>query len=520
MAFLALYPRLSTIGFLIVAFAAWRIASFYSFKRKSKGLPLPPGPKGEPILGHLRIIPSDNPEFYYQKLSKELGSDVLSFNVLGQPVVVLNSVQAATDLMDKRGANYCDRPRFVLFEVMGWGMTLTFLRWGPKFRVHRKVLQKTFQKSSVIQYRPLQEKETRVLLEGIIKCPEDWERLLRRFATAIVMGIGFGVQINDDKDPFIQMAIDASYALGHGGAPAGTLVDFFPILKGFPNWLVRDRSLKFARDWRWAIRQIHEAPYAVGEKQSMEASLVRTLLAERQKKLDKGEPEEMTIEDIKGAGGAVYAAGQDTTWSTLVIFVLNMVLRPDIQEKAQVMIDAVVGPRRLPTFADRPSLPYIDYIVQETLRWCPVSPVGVPHRSLQDDVYNGYFIPAGSFVYANARAMTHDERIYSNPDDFDPDRYIPHSEGGRGEPFPKGQFGFGRRICVGQHLAEASVWIVVASLLAVVRIERCRDPVTGQEEIPKVELTNGLTSHPKSFKCNFVPREDKLAALRYSGGDE
>jgi cytochrome P450 len=520
MAFLSLYPRLSTLGFLIVAFAAWRISQILSFKARSKGLPLPPGPPGEPLLGHLRIIPSRNPEFYYQRLSQELGSDVLSFNVLGQPVVVLNSVQAATDLMDKRGANYCDRPRFVLFEVMGWGMTLTFLRWGPKFRVHRKVLQKMFQKSSIAQYRPLQEKETRVLLEGIVKKPEDWERLLRRFATAIVMGIGFGVEINDDEDPFIQMAVDASYALGHGGAPAGTLVDFFPFIKYLPNWLVRDRSLKFARDWRWAIRQIHEAPYLAGEKQNMEASLVRTLLAERQKRKEKGEPEEMTIEDIKGAGGAVYAAGQDTTWSTLVVFVLNMVLNPDIQKKAQKILDEVVGPHRLPTFADRPNLPYIDHIVQETLRWSPVSPLGVPHRSLRDDTYNGHFIPGGSFVYANARAMMHDASTYLHADDFDPDRYAPQCEGGRGEPFPKGQFGFGRRVCVGQHLAEASVWIVVAGLLSVVSIRRCRDPVTGREIVPEVVLTDGLTSHPERFECCFVPRGDRLAALRCSGGGE
>ena len=49
-----------------------------------------------------------------------------------------------------------------------------------------------------------------------------------RFATAIVLGIGFGVTIKDDNDPYIQMATDASYALGHCGAPAGTLTDFFP----------------------------------------------------------------------------------------------------------------------------------------------------------------------------------------------------------------------------------------------------------------------------------------------------
>lgn len=93
-----------------------------------------------------------------------------------------------------------------------------------------------------------------------------------------MLGIGFGVTIKDDNDPYIQIAADASYALGHCGAPAGTLTDFFPfgtfqrsrcivlqadmkIVRYFPNWLVKSWSLKFARDWRWAIRQIHDIPY-------------------------------------------------------------------------------------------------------------------------------------------------------------------------------------------------------------------------------------------------------------------
>lgn len=47
-----------------------------------------------------------------------LGSDIIYLNILGRPVVILNSVQAANDLMDKRGLNYADRPRFVLFEMV------------------------------------------------------------------------------------------------------------------------------------------------------------------------------------------------------------------------------------------------------------------------------------------------------------------------------------------------------------------------------------------------------------------
>jgi cytochrome P450 len=500
------------VAVLALVAVGFLLHKLWSSSRTRSSLPLPPGPPGEPVLGHLRIIPADNPEFAYAEWSKEYESDVLYFNVLGQDVVVLNSVRAATDLLDKRGANYCDRPRFVLFEVMGWKKTLTFLRWGPAFRMHRKILQKSFQKSNILVYRQLQEKETLTLLKGIVRQPEDWERLTRRFATAIVMSIGFGIQIENDQDPYIQMAIDASYALGHGGAPAGTFVDFFPIIKHLPDWLVRDRSLKFARDWKWAIRQIHDAPYAAVEaNESRSHSLIKQLLDRRSAQLEKGESE-LSVDDIKGAAGAVYAAGQDTTWSTLVVFILNMVLHPEIQEKARKILDEVVGENRLPTFEDRPKLKYIDYIVQETLRWCPVSPVGVPHRSLEDDTYNGMFIPKGSFVYANARAMTHDERIYANPDTFDPDRYAPLEEGGRGEPFPVGQFGFGRRVCVGKYLAEASVWIVVASMLQTFTFDKVKG-ADGKEITPEVVLTNGLTSHPKTFPCQIRPRNQESTRL-------
>jgi hypothetical protein len=53
-----------------------------------------------------------------------------------------------------------------------------------------------------------------------------------------------------------------------------------------------------------------------------------------------------------------------------------MVLHPDVQAKAQADIDRVVGQDRLPDFDDRPALPYLDAILQETLRWYPVAPMG------------------------------------------------------------------------------------------------------------------------------------------------
>jgi cytochrome P450 len=57
-------------------------------------------------------------------------------------------------------------------------------------------------------------------------------------------------------------------------------------------------------------------------------------------------------------------------------FFVAMILWPDVQKKAQDELDSVIGRDRLPTFEDRPMLPFIDAVCKETLRWRPVSPVG------------------------------------------------------------------------------------------------------------------------------------------------
>lgn len=74
---------------------------------------------------------------------------------------------------------------------------------------------------------------------------------------------------------------------------------------------------------------------------------------------------------------------------------------PEAQKKAQEELDRVIGPDRLPQFADLPSLPYMYALIREVMRWHVVAPIGVPHRAEQDDEYNGYLIPAGAIVMAN-----------------------------------------------------------------------------------------------------------------------
>lgn len=74
---------------------------------------------------------------------------------------------------------------------------------------------------------------------------------------------------------------------------------------------------------------------------------------------------------------------------------------PEVQKAAQDEIDRVVGRDRLPTFADRKDLKYIEAMVNEVFRWHPVAPMGLPHTSTEDDLCEGYLIPKGSMLLAN-----------------------------------------------------------------------------------------------------------------------
>lgn len=141
-----------------------------------------------------------------------------------------------------------------------------------------------------------------------------------------------------------------------------------------------------------------------------------------------------------------------------------MSLHPDAQKKAQAELDAVVGPDRLPRIKDYDRLPYINAVVKETLRWQIVAPLGVPHVSQEDDVYNGYFIPAGTILMANSwcalrpsrsigcgsyifyRAMVNDPSVYPDPKEFRPERFM---KDGKFNPEVQDPghfaFGYGRR---------------------------------------------------------------------------
>jgi cytochrome P450 len=173
--------------------------------------------------------------------------------------------------------------------------------------------------------------------------------------------------------------------------------------------------------------------------------------------------------------------GADTNSSEMAWWMLAMLAYPETQARAHAELDAVVGRARLPTFADYPHLPYIRAMVKEVLRWRPVGPMGMTHRSTEDDWYEGMFIPKGTTCITNLWHMNRDPEIFGeNAEHFDPGRYLDASGAlahGISNIKEQGHFsyGFGRRVCVGRHMANNSLFINIAVLLWAAKFERKKD---------------------------------------------
>jgi len=171
-----------------------------------------------------------------------------------------------------------------------------------------------------------------------------------------------------------------------------------------------------------------------------------------------------------------------------------MMAHPEIQRRAQDELDVVVGRFRTPTFADAPNLPYVQAMAKESLRWRPVAPLGVPHSSTEDDWYEGMFIPKGTICFANLWQCNHDQALYGDDAaEFNPGRFL--DEHGRLIPGPVTvethddghcAYGFGRRACVGKHLANETLFISMATVLWAMKLECPRDE--NGKEVPLDEM--------------------------------
>ncbi|KAJ8690937.1 hypothetical protein PTI98_010555 [Pleurotus ostreatus] len=496
----------------LIAFAL--LLALAGLKRwRSNRLPLPPGPRGYPIIGNLLDMPSEHQWVKYHEWSKKYNSDIIYLNVLGSPIVVLNSYKAANDLLGVRSALYSDRPlSTMLNELLGWKTLLSFLPYGHAWRARRRAFWQEFNSlKRSTNHRPKQLWYSRDLLRRLLEDPKRFLHHIDYTLSATIIAIAYGVDVQGEDDPNVERAGKALVNLKDAAISGSFMVDMLPFLKYIPAWMPGAGFKAYAERARPHTTDMREAPYQQGCSRLREGKGEPSILSRSLggHSID-GHPDEELIKDVTWVA---YTGGAETS-----------PLR-----KGQEELDAYLG-ARLPAFEDIPHLPYVRAIMLEVLRWQSVlplgkclssflpwsipddRPLGAPHRLTMDDEYKGYIIPKGSTIFVNVWALLRDEEVYSDPGTFKPERFLKDGEIDPKTLDPIPNFGFGRRICPGRFFAMDSLAISVASILSCFDIAKAKD-ARGRDIEQDIQWEGGFTRHIIPFECAITPRSAKAAKL-------
>ncbi|KAM5539713.1 hypothetical protein V8D89_006526 [Ganoderma adspersum] len=493
---------------LVVASTIFLILSIKQYINRSKKVPLPPGPRPLPIVGNLFDIPKAFSPREYRELSDKYG-DIVHLHAFGQRIIVLGSLEVATELLDKRSVRYSGKPYSAMSELIQAQGTVSLLSSGEAWRKQRRELHRFFSAMASTQWNAIQESGVRQLLSLLLDDPQHFSEHAEFVFGSMSMRVTYGMSPKDRHDDALALAMKGVKIMSQALVPGKYLVESFPILRHIPSWFPGARFQREAATWRhtWGLMRNKAFDDSIAKMRggSFEHSMVTAMVQDAE---GKGTFSPETDNMARDVSATVYIgmlsspshdyaeltpclprSSPSQTLTIFRIFLLAMALNPEVQRRVQAELDAVLGTNRLSSLSDRNSLPNVEALN-------PIVPFALPRTYTgEDDEYNGYRIPKGSLVIVNSWAFAHDPRNYADPEKFMPGRYLTRE--GKLNPEVRDPrtftFGYGRRICPGRHFGDASVWIAVASVLHTFNISPPLDDKGGPVALtPK--FTDGLLS--------------------------
>lgn len=252
--------------------------------------------------------------------------------------------------------------------------------------------------TAALNYQRLQSIESFLLLRYLLQDedPLQYKDRLRRFAISIVCCVAYGRRIKILDHEIVVNNVKTGIYFGKISVPGKFLVDLWPVLLYLPKFL---QWFRWVPERRRAVDTKMYLSLLDDLKHQMQVGTAHTSVDTHG--LEKQEQFGLTDVETAYALSAPWAAGTGTTMATIEVFLLAMQLYPAAMKKPQAEIDSVIGSGRMPDFKDFDALPYVQAVIKELMRWRCIAPIAVPRAVIDDNVYEGMFIPKGSTVYAD-----------------------------------------------------------------------------------------------------------------------
>nr|AGN04319.1 cytochrome P450 [Oryzias melastigma] len=476
--------------------------------------PSPPGPTPWPIVGNLFQLGSQM-HLSLTLLRVKYG-DVFKLRLGSLPVVVLSGYNTIRQALVRQGEDFAGRPELFTFSAVADGNSMTFSeKYGPAWLLHKKLCKNALRSFSQAEPRGsgatclleehvcaeavemlgmIREEATKAELdcertEGAFQGVDPVKPLVTSVAN-VVCALCFGKRYDHNDEEFLTIVNINNEVLKLFAA--GNLADFFPVFRYFPSLSLRVLVQYIRRMNGFMERRIEEHMHTFDKNCIRDITDALIALCE-----DREKSKEMSLlsdDQIVHTVIDIFGAGFDTIIAGLQWSLFYLIKFPDIQQRIHQEIDEHIGTARMPSFSDKPKMPFLEAFIYEVFRHAAYVPFTIPHYH---KTHNPEWL-----LHSQRHLCFHQPvsgqscyDLWDDPDQFRPDRFLGHSGQLNKELTEKVLiFGMGKRRCLGDDFARLEMFVFLATLLHGLRMEN----VPGQ----KLDLSTdfGLTMKPHPYK--------------------
>uniref|UniRef100_A0A5B7BIH9 Putative geraniol 8-hydroxylase-like n=1 Tax=Davidia involucrata TaxID=16924 RepID=A0A5B7BIH9_DAVIN len=447
---------------LVVLAISWYSWMFINKSKKGQS-PLPPGPRGLPLVGNLPFL---DPELhtYFASLAPTYGPILTLW--LGKKVgIVVTSPAVAREVLKDHDTTFANRDVPVAGkEATYGGSDIVWTPYGPEWRMLRKVCVREMLSNatldSVYALRRHEIRQTIGYFYSRVGSPVNVGEQMFLTVLNVITNMLWGGTVKGEEraslgSEFRQLVAEMTSLLGKPN-----ISDFYPGLARFDlqgiQKQMRGLTQRFDRIFDSMIDQRLKMDSGEDRKDFLQFLL---------KLKDEGDAKmPLPMTHLKALLMDMVVGGTDTTSNAVEFAMAEMMKKPEVMRKVQQELDTVIGKDSIVEESHIHKLPYLYAVMKEALRLHPTLPLLVPHCPSEACTVGGYTIPKSARVFVNVWAIHRDPSIWENPLEFDPERFLNGKWDYSGNDFNYFPFGSGRRICAGIAMAERMFLFSLASL--------------------------------------------------------
>nr|AMO03311.1 geraniol 10-hydroxylase 2 [Primula forbesii] len=453
----ALYLLLSFVSLLT-------LLSLQKIIKKSNKLA--PGPTPLPLIGNLLKL-GDKPHKSLAELAKTYGP-IMSLKLGQINTIVISSSKLAKEVLQKQDISFSTRyvpsgSYALAHDQFSVGWLPVYDTWRNLRRIMNSQMFSSSRLETSLRLRHDKVRDLVNYVEGCCRRGETVDIGRATFTTSLnfLSNTLFSVDLADpNKDSSKEFKDVISNIFVDIGKP--NLADYFPVLARIDPQGIKGRmEIHFGKIFQIFDRLIDERlELRRLKKKNDENDVLDSLISfieKNSEEIDRNHIEHLLLD--------VFAAGTDTTSSTVEWAMAELLRNPKILNKAKSELACEIGIGKLIKESDLNHLPYLRAIIKETLRLHPPAPLLLPRKVTCDVELCGYIVPAGAKVLVNVWAIGRDPITWPTPTVFMPERFLESDIDVRGQDFELIPFGAGRRICPGLPLAMRMINVMLGSLV-------------------------------------------------------